>query len=304
VSPHKPEHFLVCFDYSKQRDTALRAGSGAIGSTTFLLHPWRLDSYTRPADWPFHAKICIQNLPLHTWSAEGVRQALGDICIFDYMEAPTFRQEDTTILSFFAWMKNHDLLLCSKEVTFFSECASRFSGRDGPPPVDAPLTTSPVGRDAMLLIHLGHYYNWTLLPLSSIGFEVSSLPSSSSPRMLQPCHRPPTQGRQDEDLEDDSQGATRQDWRRNINSRGRPIDDFPRAAGHSARQCTCSPRRCRHGGAADSGSEGRGQSPLLAGALHAGPGFLASTVTWGAGGGWLRCSFCRPGCGPRYEILS
>jgi hypothetical protein len=92
------------------------------------------------------------------------------------MEATTFRQENTTIFSFFAWMKNLDLLPLSKEVTFFLERAGRSSGRDGLLSIDAPLTAPLEGRDAMLLIHLDHYYDWTTLPLSSASSEVSGFP--------------------------------------------------------------------------------------------------------------------------------
>jgi hypothetical protein len=192
-----------------------------------------MDSSSRASSWPFHTKICIESLPIHAWFAEGVRQVLGDICVFDYTEATTFRQENTTIFSFFATMKNPDLLPHSKEVTVFAERAGRCSSRDGPPPVDAPLATPPERRDITVLILLDHYYDWTLLPPSSGSSGVSGLPSSSgsiesrpfpvfrsfvwcpgvldgqsgarlsSPRMFHPCHRMPLQGRRDEDPEDD-----------------------------------------------------------------------------------------------------
>jgi hypothetical protein len=48
----------------------------------------------------------------------------------------------------------------------------------------------------------------------------------TGPCMFQPCHHVPFRGRQDEDPEDDDQGLAR----RNINTRGRPIDDLPRDA--------------------------------------------------------------------------
>jgi hypothetical protein len=52
--------------------------------------------------WVYHAKMCIERLPLHAWSAEGVKQLLGDICLFDHMEADTFRQEATGMFCFYA----------------------------------------------------------------------------------------------------------------------------------------------------------------------------------------------------------
>jgi hypothetical protein len=48
VSPHKPENFLARFDYPEQRDAAIRVGSFYVGSSPFFIHPWSLESYTRP----------------------------------------------------------------------------------------------------------------------------------------------------------------------------------------------------------------------------------------------------------------
>jgi hypothetical protein len=52
---------------------------------------------------------------------------LGDVCVFDHIEAETFRQESTTMFTFYAWMANPDLLPRAKTVTFFSERAGRSS---------------------------------------------------------------------------------------------------------------------------------------------------------------------------------
>jgi hypothetical protein len=48
VSPHKPENFLVRFDYLEQRDTVIRTGSLTVGTTVFQIHAWKLESYTCP----------------------------------------------------------------------------------------------------------------------------------------------------------------------------------------------------------------------------------------------------------------
>jgi hypothetical protein len=83
---------------------------------------------------------------------------LGDICIFDHMEAATFHCENTELFCFFAWMKNPDLLPRSKTMTFISESSGRSSASDGPPLVEAALASPPSGGDVDLLIHLDHYY--------------------------------------------------------------------------------------------------------------------------------------------------
>jgi hypothetical protein len=88
--PHKLKKFLVCFDYLEQHDATIRADSLTVGATIFLIHPWHLESYTRPANWFYHVRICVECFLLHAWSAEGIRQVLMDVCVFDHMEASTF----------------------------------------------------------------------------------------------------------------------------------------------------------------------------------------------------------------------
>jgi hypothetical protein len=151
VSPHKPEDFLVWFDYPEQRDVALRVSSIRIGAATFAVHPWCLDTSSRSASWFFQVKIYI----------EGIRQVLGDICVFNRMEAESYRQDNAEAFCFFAWMANPDLLPRQKTVTFLSEWAGRSSSSYGPPPAEAPLPSPPSGADIALLIHLDHYFDWT-----------------------------------------------------------------------------------------------------------------------------------------------
>jgi hypothetical protein len=68
----------------------------------YLIQPWRLEGYTKPTNWYFGAKIYVERLPLHAWSAEGVHKLLGDTCVFDHMEQESFTQECTKDFSFFA----------------------------------------------------------------------------------------------------------------------------------------------------------------------------------------------------------
>jgi hypothetical protein len=170
---------------------------------------------------------------------EGVRQALGDVCIFDYMEDATFRQENTDFFCFFASMKNSDLLPRSKVVSFFTESSSRSSTSDGPPPAVAALASPPTSGDVNLLIHLDHYYDWSPHPKGSSSSDVSGIPASSSeassgsphpiyksftwylsvvddqtlgrssgPCMIDPCRRSSSRDHRDDELEDDGHGPT------------------------------------------------------------------------------------------------
>jgi hypothetical protein len=49
VLPQKLENILVWSDYPEQQDVALRISSISIGATSFLIHPWHLDTGTRLA---------------------------------------------------------------------------------------------------------------------------------------------------------------------------------------------------------------------------------------------------------------
>jgi hypothetical protein len=41
---------------------------------------------------------------------EGIKQILGDTCVFNHMEESTFQQDNTKNFSFFARLVNPDLL--------------------------------------------------------------------------------------------------------------------------------------------------------------------------------------------------
>jgi hypothetical protein len=121
-----------------------------------------------------------EGLPVHAWSAEGIRQALGDVCVFDHMEGETFRQEDTRVLAFYAWMADPDWLPRSKTVTIFAERAGRSSAGDGPPPLECQVASPPEGGTVVLLIHLDHYNDWTPPPARPRSSGTGGFPESSS----------------------------------------------------------------------------------------------------------------------------
>jgi hypothetical protein len=112
-------------------------------------------------NWFYYVKICIEHLPLHVWSVEGIKQVLSDVCVFDHTEATMFSQENIMVFSF-VWMSNPDLLARSKTVTFFPERASCSSSSDGLPSMDTPQSSPLVKREDVMLIHLDHYNDWTL----------------------------------------------------------------------------------------------------------------------------------------------
>lgn len=173
VSRHKPEDFFVRFDHPDQAEQAVRAGFVDVGGTEFLIQPWREDSHSRPVNWFFHCKIVIERLPLYAWSEDGVRQAIGDVCSFDYIEPISFTQENTEALQCWVWMWHPDQLPRSKLTTVFPEGAGRSRpGMPGPP---------ANGGMVNLVIHLDRYVDWTPLPASRTpSSRASGHPSSTS----------------------------------------------------------------------------------------------------------------------------
>jgi hypothetical protein len=91
-------------------DATLHVGSISFGASSFAIQPWRLDIGSWSVNWFFHVKVCIECLPLHAWSAKGIRQGLGDVCVCDHMEAESYQQESTEMFCFFTWMSNPDLV--------------------------------------------------------------------------------------------------------------------------------------------------------------------------------------------------
>jgi hypothetical protein len=216
--------------------------------------------------------------------------------VFDHMEAESFQQENTEMMSFYAWMANPELLHRSKTVTFFMDRDGHSSTSDGPSP--------SVGAEVDLLIHLVHYNNWTPQPTRLPSSDVSGVPASSSdsspgrtfpffksfswipgvlyghaparqaePRMLRDCHKLSAQRHRNVDPEEE--GQERHGWRCNINARGRPIGDLPRRSSQGARERMRSPRGRyshrhgdRYGEAEDSTVEGRGRWILRSSMLH------------------------------------
>ncbi|CAO2162745.1 unnamed protein product [Urochloa humidicola] len=226
-----------------------------VGGTSFLLQPWRDTAYSRPANWYFHCKVCIERLPLHAWCEDGVRQALGDFCAFDYIEPISFTQENTEKLYCWVWMWNPDLLPRSKLTTIFPEGV----GRSRPGVTAAP----PEGDMVDLIIHLG-YFDWSPPPasrtLSSRGSGLPSLTSSDSdgrsfpffkdftwyaglldgrlprsglPRMANTACRggPSTRRDRDHHDDDDERRGPRRHWSEHISARGRSVDDLPLQGG-------------------------------------------------------------------------
>ncbi|KAF8671345.1 hypothetical protein HU200_050058 [Digitaria exilis] len=139
------------------------------------MQPWREDTYARPSNWFFHCKILIEHLPLYAWCEDGIHQAIGDVCSFDYIEPVSFTQENTEILQCWVWMWHPNQLPRSKLTMVFPEGAGR--SRPG------VTAAAPMGGMVNLIIHLDSYLDWTPAAASRTpSSHASGRPSSTSSR--------------------------------------------------------------------------------------------------------------------------
>ena len=97
VTRHRPENFLVLFDYPPQRDMAIQAGMLRVRGVDFDVLPWTEAQHGNGSTWWYRVWVAIENLPIHAWNSQVARSVLGDDCLIDKIENATFRQEATNI---------------------------------------------------------------------------------------------------------------------------------------------------------------------------------------------------------------
>jgi hypothetical protein len=131
VTRHRPEDFLVLFDFPPQRELALRAGLVRVRGVDFDVLPWTENDHGRESTWWYRVRVSIENLPIHAWNAQVARQILGDDCLFDRLDSATFRQEATDIFFCWAWMWNPDFLHRTKRMTIFPPGAGQAPDQGG-----------------------------------------------------------------------------------------------------------------------------------------------------------------------------
>jgi hypothetical protein len=131
VTRHRPEHFMVLFDYPPQRDMAVQAGTVRVRGIDFDILPWTETQHSRDNTWWYRVRVAIENLSVHAWNAQIARGVLGDDCLFDKIEYATFRQEATDIFFCWAWTWNPDFLHRIKLMTIFPPGAGQSPGLGG-----------------------------------------------------------------------------------------------------------------------------------------------------------------------------
>lgn len=90
VSQHRPEDFLVKFDFAPQRDRAVAARFFNIAGSAYEVRSWRPDAHTMPHTFWYHIKLSIEGLPLHAWKDSALRQLLGPFAVYDRLTSRAY----------------------------------------------------------------------------------------------------------------------------------------------------------------------------------------------------------------------
>jgi hypothetical protein len=177
---HRLEDFLIMFDQPHQRTLALRVGAVRVKGVFFNIIPWIEHAHGRDITWWYHVRMAIENLPVHAWNLEVLKEALGEFCLFDKIDRATYRQQASDTLYCWAWMWIPDFLPRAKRVTIFDHGAGQAplaaggsqQPRDVPPP--------PRGKSYDLLIHLDLVEDWRPPRDRTPGSVQSGVPSAVS----------------------------------------------------------------------------------------------------------------------------
>jgi hypothetical protein len=106
----------------------------------FNIIPWIEHAHGRDITWWYHVRMAIENLPVHAWNLEVLKEALGEFCLFDKIDRATYRQQASDTLYCWAWMWIPDFLPRAKRVTIFDHGAGQ-----------APLAAGGVSSPGMCL---------------------------------------------------------------------------------------------------------------------------------------------------------
>jgi hypothetical protein len=142
---HRPEDFLIMFDQPHQRTLALRAGTVRVKGVFFNIIPWIEHAHGRDITWWYHVRMAIENLPVHAWNLEVLKEALGEFCLFDKIDRATYRQQASDTL-YRQQASDHGT----------GQAPLAAGGSQQPRDVPSP----PRGKSYDLLIHLDLVEDW------------------------------------------------------------------------------------------------------------------------------------------------
>jgi hypothetical protein len=95
---HRPEDIMIVFELPHQRTLALQVGTVRVKGVDFGIIPWTEHAHGRDISWWYHVRIAIENLPSHAWNLEGLKETLGEVCLFDKIDRETYRRQASDIL--------------------------------------------------------------------------------------------------------------------------------------------------------------------------------------------------------------
>ncbi|KAE8812301.1 Histidyl-tRNA synthetase [Hordeum vulgare] len=104
VTSHDTEDFLVYFNLPARKDMVARRGTISVDGSAFIIELWREDVHALHQSWMLHVGVVFEKLPMHLWSLEGAKEALGNKVIMDRLDSRTFEHIDMKLLAVCVWV--------------------------------------------------------------------------------------------------------------------------------------------------------------------------------------------------------
>jgi hypothetical protein len=106
ITEHFPEPFLVRFKYPHHRANAVNRHDFDFQQLRVLVRPWRLEDNADQVTLRQHVRICVENVPLYSWTDKVAQKVIGRSCSLDYIEEACMRKEYTKALCLRAWVEH------------------------------------------------------------------------------------------------------------------------------------------------------------------------------------------------------
>ncbi|RLN12339.1 hypothetical protein C2845_PM09G13460 [Panicum miliaceum] len=105
VAKHHPEDFIVDFKHRHHRDAAVELRDFPFGNLDIRIRPWQLPTHGNHVDLRYHARLCMEGVPLHAWNESICNKLVSGYAGLHYVEEP-LRKEDTRTINTWTWIKN------------------------------------------------------------------------------------------------------------------------------------------------------------------------------------------------------
>ncbi|KAE8809900.1 Histidyl-tRNA synthetase [Hordeum vulgare] len=104
ITNHDAKYFLVYFNLPTHKDLVARWGTISVDGNAFLAESWREDAHALHQSWMKHVRVVLEKMPMHLWTLEGAKEALGDKVIIDRLNSCIFEHLDMKLFVVWVWV--------------------------------------------------------------------------------------------------------------------------------------------------------------------------------------------------------